>query len=232
MLQQAWRNWTPQVGEMRPNRLQIGGVPQDDSASHKVERARPMALRLQRVIADTADPMEEDGAFQCIFRLALVEFAGGATTLFGLLNTIESEQGALDAADLAQCQCKTVGPRIGTEPFQHDQCADDPGADRGSQSQNIVPMRSDKAFIDLACNQRRDIRAGIYTVEQVETAVSADGTPPSGAASISSPGPAALNRNTQSRTVWRPTPPSYAAFTQPNKVGDEQRLRSKCPFRN
>ena len=49
-------------GEMRPNRVQVGGVPQNDCASHEVKRARAMALRLQRVIADTTDAMEDDGA--------------------------------------------------------------------------------------------------------------------------------------------------------------------------
>ena len=49
-------------GEMRPNRLQVGGVSQNDCASHEVKRARAMALRLQRVIADTTDAMEVDGA--------------------------------------------------------------------------------------------------------------------------------------------------------------------------
>lgn len=101
MLQQVWRDWASQIGEMRPDRLQVGRVPQDDGANHGVERARAMALRLQRVIANTADTMEENGAFYRIFRLALIEFAGSAATLFGLLDPIEREQGALDAADLA-----------------------------------------------------------------------------------------------------------------------------------
>ena len=72
---------------MHPGGLPVGRVPQDDGTGDEVQRARPMALGLQRMIADTADAMEEDGAFQGIFRFSLVEFAGGAATLFGLLES-------------------------------------------------------------------------------------------------------------------------------------------------
>jgi hypothetical protein len=89
---------------MHPGGLQVGRVPQDDGTGDEVQRARPMALGLQRMIADTADAMEEDGAFQGIFRFSLVEFAGGAATLFGLLDPVEREQGTLDATDLASPQ--------------------------------------------------------------------------------------------------------------------------------
>ena len=47
---------------MHPGGLQVGRVPQDDGTGDEVQRARPMALGLQRMIADTADAMEEDGA--------------------------------------------------------------------------------------------------------------------------------------------------------------------------
>lgn len=96
MLQQVRRDRPAEVGEMHPGGLQVGRVPQDDGTGDEVQRARPMALGLQRMIADTADAMEEDGAFQGIFRFSLVEFAGGAATLFGLLDPVEREQGTLE----------------------------------------------------------------------------------------------------------------------------------------
>ena len=74
---------------MHPGGLQVGRVPQNYGAGDEVERARAMGLRLQRMIADTADPMEEDGTFQRIFGLTLVEFSGSATPLFGLLDPVE-----------------------------------------------------------------------------------------------------------------------------------------------
>src|SRR3546814_3989852 len=52
-------------------------------------------------------------------------FAGCAAPLFGLLDLVECKQGALDAADLAQCQGQAIGPWIGAEPFQHDRCTHD-----------------------------------------------------------------------------------------------------------
>lgn len=57
------------------------------------QRARATALGSQRVIANTTDSMEDDGAFQRIFRLSLVEFAGCTATLFRLLDPVEREQG-------------------------------------------------------------------------------------------------------------------------------------------
>lgn len=155
---------------MHPGGLQVGRVPQDDGTGDEVQRARPMALGLQRMIADTADAMEEDGAFQGIFRFSLVEFAGGAATLFGLLDPVEREQGTLDATDLAQRQCQAVGAWIGAEPFQHDRGADDACADRGSQSQHVVPVCLDQTFVDAARDQRRNIGAGFDAVKQVQTA--------------------------------------------------------------
>ncbi len=77
------------AGEMRSGGLQVGRIPQDDGTGDEVERACAMALGLQRMIADAADAMEEDGAFQRIFCFPLVEFAGGAATLFGLLDPVE-----------------------------------------------------------------------------------------------------------------------------------------------
>ena len=62
--------------------------------------------------ADAANPVEEDGAFQSIFGLTLIEFAGRATPLFGLLDPVECKQGALDATNLAQCQGQAIGAWI------------------------------------------------------------------------------------------------------------------------
>lgn len=103
---------------MHAGGLHVGRIPEDDSTGDEVECARSMGLGLQCVIADTADPVEKDGAFQRIFGLTLVEFAGRATPLFGLFDPIEREQGALDAADLAQCQGQAIGAGIGAKPFQ------------------------------------------------------------------------------------------------------------------
>lgn len=155
---------------MHAGGLQVGRVPEDDSTGDEVERARPMGLGLQGVIADVADPVEEDGAFQCIFGLTLVEFAGCAAPLFWLLDPVECKQGALDAADLAPCQGQAIGPWIGAEPFQHDRCTHDAGADRGAQAQHVVPVCGDQGLVDPARDQRRDIWARFDSVEQVKPA--------------------------------------------------------------
>lgn len=69
MLQQVRRDRSPKVGETHPSRLEVGRVPQDNSTGDEIERARTMALGLQRMIADTADAMEEDGPISTHFLL-------------------------------------------------------------------------------------------------------------------------------------------------------------------
>ncbi len=169
VLQQVLRDRPAKAGEMHAGGLQVGRVPQNDGTGDEVERTRTMTLRLQRVVANTADAMEEDGVFQRIFCFPLVKFSGGAATLFGLLDPVEHEQCTFDAPNFAQCQCQAIGAWIGSEPFQHDRCADDACADLGSQTQHVVPVRSNQTFVDPACDQRRDIGAGFDAVEQVET---------------------------------------------------------------
>ena len=56
--------------------------------------------------------MNEDGPCQAVARLALVEFSGGATAQFGILEPIEGEQGPLDPADLPQGQGQAILSRI------------------------------------------------------------------------------------------------------------------------
>lgn len=128
-----------------------------------------MALSLQRMIADTADAMEEDGAFQGIFRFSLVECPRVRRRCSGC-SIQSSVNSTLDAIDLAQRQCRAVGAWIGAEPFQHDRGADDACADRGSQSQHVVPVCLDQTFVDAARDQRRNIGAGFDAVKQVQTA--------------------------------------------------------------
>ena len=58
--------------EMLADSVEVGSIPQHDRARVQVESARAMALRLQRVVPDATNPVEEHGAFKRVLGLALV----------------------------------------------------------------------------------------------------------------------------------------------------------------
>lgn len=86
MLEQIRRNGSSLTFEMPHCGSEIGGVPQYDGAGDEIERARPMSLGLQSVIADPAGAMEKDGALEGVLGLSLVQLAGGAAAFFGELD--------------------------------------------------------------------------------------------------------------------------------------------------
>src|SRR3954471_5378473 len=57
--------------------VQIAGVPQDDGGDEEVEAGRAMLLVFVGTVADSAEPMKEDGPRQAVAWLALVELAAG-----------------------------------------------------------------------------------------------------------------------------------------------------------
>ncbi|KDE19010.1 hypothetical protein BJI49_10125 [Acetobacter pasteurianus] len=88
MLEQIRRNGSSLTFEMPHCGSEIGGVPQYDGAGDEIERARPMSLGLQSVIADPAGAMEKDGALEGVLGLSLVQLAGGAAAFFGELDPV------------------------------------------------------------------------------------------------------------------------------------------------
>lgn len=67
-----------------------------------------MALVLECAVAQFAEAVEKDGAGERIAGFTLVEDAAGATPLFGIVEPVEHEQGALDPPELAQCASDRV----------------------------------------------------------------------------------------------------------------------------
>src|SRR3954469_5401777 len=80
-------------------------------------------------------------------------------------------EGALDAADLAQGECQSVLPGVGAEAPEHERGADHAGADRGSEPQDIVPVRGDALIVGAAGNERRKGRPGSCRTGSVEPAL-------------------------------------------------------------
>ena len=81
--------------------LQVPGVPQDNRGDEQVEAGRPVLLVLIGAVADFAEAMDEHCARQAVAGLALVEFLAGRAPQFGVVNPVQREQRALQAAEFS-----------------------------------------------------------------------------------------------------------------------------------
>jgi len=83
--------------------VEIGGVPQRNGCGNEGQARGAMKLVLEGAVVQLAETVEEEGAGKGVAGLTLVEHAAGTTTLRGIVEPVEHEQGALDPPNLAQC---------------------------------------------------------------------------------------------------------------------------------
>ena len=81
--------------------FEVSGVPQDDRGDDEVQAGSAVLLVLVGAVADFAEPMNKDGARETVAGFAFVELLTGLAPQFGVLNPIESEEGALQPAKLS-----------------------------------------------------------------------------------------------------------------------------------
>lgn len=110
--------------------VEINGVPQDDGRDDEVKTGCPVPLVLKDAVAQFAEPIEEDGAGECVAGLAFVEVGIGAAMQICVIEPVEHEQGAFDPPDLAQGAGDRILAWIASELAQHHRCAN--GELRGS----------------------------------------------------------------------------------------------------
>ena len=132
---------------------QLHGVPEDDNCREQVHASDSVVLAFGGTIADFAPAMEADGPLQRVMCLALVEPYLGAALQIGIQNPVDHEQGAFDAADLAQGRGQFVLPRIGSELTQDLAGRDASSGNRSGDAQDIRPIPLDYGLIDLSANQ-------------------------------------------------------------------------------
>lgn len=151
--------------------LHINSVPEDDRGHDKVETAGAMLLVLRCPVADAAKAVKADGAGKRVAGLAFVQFSRGLAAERRVFQPVQGEQRPLDAPDLTQRQGQPVLPRVGAEALQHEGRGYDAGSDRGGQPQQVLPMRLDQPFIDLAGDERLQVRPCRGRAEGVEPPV-------------------------------------------------------------
>ena len=92
--------------------LQVDRVPEHNSCRHQVEAAGPVALLLEAAVADFAQAIEEHGAGQGVAGFSLVQSGMHAAAQLDALQPVQNEQGAFDAAQLAQGDGQAVLARV------------------------------------------------------------------------------------------------------------------------
>lgn len=148
--------------------LQVDCVPQHDGGRHQVEAAGPVALLLETAVADFAQTVEEYGAGQRVARFALVQPGMYAAAQLDVLQPVQNEQRALDAAQLAQRHGQAILARIAAELSQHQRGRHRALLDRGGQPQDFIPMSVYMLDVERAADhraQRRVILAVLHDVE-------------------------------------------------------------------
>jgi hypothetical protein len=150
---------------------EINGVPEHDGGGDQREAAGAVLLRLRAAIVQAPQPVEADRTGQRVAGLAFVQLRGRAPTQLRVLEPVEREQRALDAPELMQGPRKAVLAWVGTKTPQHQGRADDAGAHRGGEPQQVVPVRRDQALVDPAGHEGRQRRPGIRASEAIEPAL-------------------------------------------------------------
>ena len=149
----------------------LDGVPQHDGGGDEGQAARAVLQRFGGSVAHATEAMEADGAGQCITRLALVELDGGLTAKRRILQPVEGEEGALDPTNLPQREGETVLTGISAEAAEHHRSRYGAGADRGRQTQQVIPVVPNEGGVDATCDEGLQRRPGFRGAEGVETAV-------------------------------------------------------------
>lgn len=91
--------------------------------------------------------VEEHGSGQRLAGLALVQPGVHAPTQLHALQPVQDEEGALDAAKLAQRNGQAVLAGVAAELAQHQRCRDGALLDGGGQAQDVVPVGADGAQV-------------------------------------------------------------------------------------
>ncbi|MDG5973458.1 hypothetical protein JAGODDHD_04228 [Sphingomonas paucimobilis] len=159
------------AAQMTDSSVEIDGVPERHGRGDEGQAGGAMALVLEGAVAQFAEAVEEDGAGERVAGLALVENAAGATTLVGIIEPVEHEQGAFDPTYLPQRAGDRVLTREARQLAEHDRGAHRAGADRGGKAQGFVPVLLDRADLDRTGDERAQRRPRVERRQAVEPAL-------------------------------------------------------------
>ena len=130
-----------------------------------------MLLVLVGPVADLTEAMDEHGPRQAVAGLALVQLLPGRAAQLGILDPVEREQGALQAAQFAECRRHAVLPGVSGKLAHDHRCRHGARADGCDDAQDGFPMGADQGQVDAPADHRLQRRVIGRLAEAVEPAV-------------------------------------------------------------
>ena len=110
MHQQFGRGLQPCASAAGDGFAEFHRVPVDDGGRQQVEAGHAAVLSFRRTVAQFALPMEVNGPFQGMMRLALVQSDACAPPQAGIHDPVDHDYGPFDAADLAKGRRQFILP--------------------------------------------------------------------------------------------------------------------------
>jgi len=147
------------------NLPEFHGVPEDDDGGEQVHAGDAIMLPFAGSVPDFTSAVEADGALEGMMGLALVETDLSLALEAGIENPVDHEQGALDAADLAQCQGQFILARVRGEFAKNLAGGDDPRCDRRRDAQDVGPVGSMSGSLILPPTSARTLAGVAFGVK-------------------------------------------------------------------
>lgn len=102
MRKQCWIERHPTSSQFSDRSAEIAAIEQDNRGGNEIEGRRPHLLIFEATIPEASQPMESNCARQAVAGSSFVEFAGDELAERRVLEPLQCEQCAFDAADFVQ----------------------------------------------------------------------------------------------------------------------------------
>jgi hypothetical protein len=138
--------------QVRDRAVDIDSIPVYDRTNDEIETGGAEGLTLERSVTDLATLVEEDGAFEFVRSLALVESSLTAPAQCRARIPFDHEQRSLDAAQFPQRLRELAFLRRRRELLQDRRWHDRSRRDRRRETKQIIPMVEDQGGVDRYAN--------------------------------------------------------------------------------
>ena len=160
VLQQALIDVISAVSQNADCAVKIYRVPQSDGRSHEVQAAGSVALLLDAAVTQLAKTAEKHGSGQGVTCLTLIQTNVHLAAQRGVLQPSEHKERALNAPKLAQGESQAVLSGVAAQLPHDERGGDCAFFDGGSKAQDLVPVATDTADVQLFAQKRLQRRIG------------------------------------------------------------------------